>query len=436
VKLGRAIVATLSIAALSGSLVACSSGGASNTDSSKKQTVTFWQFDTGKPAISAYTNAIKGFEKKYPNITVNMQIVPWAEQQQKITTAIATGSLPDVSMMGNDVVAQYAAAGNLQPITKYVSQWSKEEGTDVNADMYQGDKNYYTYKGQLYGAPVADETRMLYYNKDLFTKAGLDPNAPPTTWAELYQDAVALKSTGKVPWSVPESNQYVTVQTFMSVYLSYGATLFNQSGKCGLDTQAFKDALTYYTSFAKHGLASPDSAAATGDTIGNLFNSGGAAMLVSGPGQYIALKAANPTLASKIGIAPIPAGPKGTFGFLGGWPLVMWKSSKVPDAAAKWMHYATSPQGALSAIAQTSGILPGRTSLASKTPWNEAPYAAFSKQLANAYAYQYPAGPSPKMGQIETASIQTAVQDVATGQMNVDDATTQLCSQINGILAQ
>lgn len=432
-KLGRTIVAVASVAALSATLVACSSGG---TNMSDKQKVTFWQFDTAKASIDAYKTAIKDFEKKNPNITVDMQIVPWADQQQKITTALASGALPDVSMLGNDVVAQYAANGALAPLDSYVAGWSKSEGADVKKDMYAGDISYYTYKGKLYGSPVADETRMVYYNKDMFQKAGLDPNTPPTTWAEMEKDAKALKSVVSVPWSAPMSKQYVTVQTFMSVYLSYGASLFNSKGKCGLDTPEFKDALTWYTGIAKQGLTSPDAVNATSDDLANLFSNGKAGMLIDGPSRYNAIKAANPELFKNIGVAAIPAGPKGQFGFLGGWPLVMWNTSKVKDAAAKWIHYATSPDGALSQIAQTSGILPGRKSLTTKAPWTDAPYDQFATQLSKAYAYQYPAGPSPKMGEIETASIQTAVQQVASGALSVNDATTALCTDINGILAK
>jgi ABC-type glycerol-3-phosphate transport system substrate-binding protein len=433
VKLGRTIIAAASVVALSATMVACSSGGSSTSD---KQKVTFWQFDTAQASIDAYKTAIKDFEKKNPTITVDMQIVPWADQQQKITTALASGALPDVSMLGNDVVAQYAANGSLAPLDSYLAGWSKEEGTDVKKDMYDGDVSYYTYKGKLYGSPVADETRMVYYNKDLFQKAGLDPNTPPTTWDEMEKDAKALKSVVSVPWSAPMSKQYVTVQTFMSIYLSYGASLFNSKGQCGLNTSEFKDALTWYTGIAKDGLTSPDAVNATSDDIANLFSNGKAGMLIDGPSRYNAIKTANPDLFKNIGVAAIPAGPKGQFGFLGGWPLVMWNTSKVKDAAAKWIHYATSPDGALSQIAQTSGILPGRQSLASKSPWTDAPYDQFAKQLSKAYAYQYPAGPSPKMGEIETASIQTAVQQVASGALNVDDATKALCTDINNILAK
>lgn len=431
-KIARTIVAAASVVALSATLVACSSGG-SDTG---KQKVVFWQFDTAQASIDAYKAAITDFEATNPDITVDMQIVPWADQQQKITTALASGALPDVSMLGNDVVAQYAANGSLAPLDPYVDQWSKEEGQDVKKDMYSGDLSYYTYKGKLYGSGVADETRMVYYNKDLFQKAGLDPNTPPTTWEEMEKDAKALKKVVDVPWSAPMSKQYVTVQTFMSVYLSYGAELFDSKGQCGLNTPEFKDALTWYTGIAKQGLTSPDAANQTSDDLANLFSNGKAGMLIDGPSRYNAIKTQNPDLFENLGVAPIPSGPKGQFGFLGGWPLVMWNTSTHKDAAAKWIHYATSPKGALSKIAETSGILPARKSMTDTAPWNTAPYDAFAAQLAKAYPYQYPAGPSPKMGEIETSSIQGAVQQVATGAASVGDATSELCSGINTILAK
>ncbi len=416
-------------------LAVTTAGCASSPTTSDKETVTFWQFDTAQASIDAYTQAIADFEEANPDITIDMQIVPWADQQQKITTAIASGSLPDVSMMGNDVVAQYAAAGQLKPLDDYLDEWSEEEGSDVLADMYDGDKDYYTYEGKLYGVPVADETRMLYYNTELFTQAGLDPASPPTTWDEMKEAAEALDATGTVPWSAPMSKQYITVQTFMSVYLSYGATLFADDGTCGLDTTEFKDALTYYTGIAEAGLTSPDAVNATQDDVGNLFSTGQAAMLIEGPGVYTRILNEDPELAEKIAVAPIPAGPEGAFGFLGGWPLVMWNSTDVPDAAAKWIHFVTSPQGALSEIAETSGILPGRVSLAADSPWDTEPYSGFAEQLKNAYAYQYPADPSPQMGEIETSAIQTAVQQVASGAMDVDEATTQLCTTIDDIVS-
>ena len=306
----RTTVAVLSVAALT-ALAGCSSGDTSGSATGGAQTVTFWEFDTSKSSIDAYKAAITAFEAQNPSIKVDMQIVPWETQQQKITTAIASGGLPDVSMMGNDVVAQYAAAGNLAPLDPYISSWSTAEGQDVLKDMYDGDKSYYTYKGQLYGSGVADETRMLYYNKDLFTQAGLNPTNPPKTWDEMVTAATALKKVTSVPWSAPMSKQYITVQTFMSVYLSYGAHLFNADGKCGLNTPEFKQALTYYTGIAKNGLTSPDAANQTSSDVDNAFVTGKAGMVINGPGTYQTIKSQNPGLLPNVGVASIPAGPEG-----------------------------------------------------------------------------------------------------------------------------
>lgn len=305
-------IAALAATAVAIALGACSAPSNQSTDGT--QTVTFWQFDTAAPTIEAYKNAIKEFESRNSDIKIDMQIVPWADQQQKLTTALASGALPDVSMLGNNVVAQYASSGALKPLDSYLDGWTKAEGQDITADMYEGDRSYYTFDGKLYGMPVADETRMVYYNKALFEQAGLDVAKPPATWAEMQQAAEALKSTGKVPWAAPMSNQYLTVQTFMSVYLSYGAQLFNDAGQCGLDTPEFKDALGYYAGIAKAGLTTTDAANQSQADFTNLFMSGGAGMLIEGPGVYEQIKQQNPELVKDVGIAPIPSGPKGQFG--------------------------------------------------------------------------------------------------------------------------
>lgn len=429
----RSVLAGMGAIGLGGSLAAC---GGSGSSGSGKQKVTFWQFDTAAQAISAWEAAIKDFEAKNPDIEVQMEIVPWADQQQKITTGIATGELPDVSMMGNNVVAQYAASGNLAPLKSYIDQWSEEEGMDIVEDWYDGDISYYTYENEIYGSPVADETRMIFFNKELFEKAGLDPETPPTTWEEMQEAARALTDSGIIGWAAPMSKQYVTVQTFMSVYLSYGAELFDSSGQCALDSAEFKQALEYYTGIFTAGLTSPDAANQAQEDIFNLYSTGAAGMFIQGPNRYAALQSENPDLLKVTGIAPIPAGPEGIFGFLGGWPLVMWNTTEVPDAAAKFMHFASSPTGGLKGITETSGLLPGRKSLAAESPWSEEPYTSFAAQLEESYPYQYPAPPSPKMGQIEVEAIQTAVQQVATGARDIDTATKEMVEQINRIVNQ
>src|SRR5262245_54579531 len=155
-------------------------------------TVTFWQFFTGDADVAAWRSAIAKFETANPDIKINMELVPWSEQQQRFVTALATGGLPDVSMLGNNVVAQFQATGSLAPLDEYVAAYDAEHGTKIADEIWPGDKGYYILDGKLWASPIAVETRALYYRKDLFKEAGLDPEKAPQTWEELATAAAAL----------------------------------------------------------------------------------------------------------------------------------------------------------------------------------------------------------------------------------------------------
>jgi multiple sugar transport system substrate-binding protein len=398
-------------------------------------TVTFWQFNTDDFQIKAYNDAIAAFSKENPDITVNMEIVPWEEQQQKLVTGLTTGALPDVSMLGNNVVAQFQALGALEPLTAYFGAWSKEIGRDITQDIWPGDELYYKLGDDWWGSPVAEETRSLIYRKDLFQKAGVEE--PPKTWDETRDVAKKLTSGDVYGLGIPGGIDYDTIQVFMSVYLGYGARFLNDEGKCGFDSPEFRDALTFYTNlYLVDKVSPPDTPSYGGTQLDQIFQQGKLAMRVSGPWLYKALQEAKVDWLDQVGIAEIPAGPKGQFGFLGGWPLVLWKNSQNKDAAFKWIRFATDPDGYLPQLAAASGILPGRKSIVDVKPWNAAPLDVFAKQLAIAYPYQYPAAEIPQMGALEVDAVQTAVQSVMLGQASVDDATVALCDRINQALSR
>jgi ABC-type glycerol-3-phosphate transport system substrate-binding protein len=397
---------------------------AQNASASSKQVVTFWEFQTDTPSINAFKASISSFETSHPGITVQMSIVPWSEQAQKLTTGLATGALPDVSMLGNDIVAEFVAEHELLPIN-----------LSDTADITPGDKLYYHLGGQWYGVPLVDETRGLIYNKAIFKAAGI--TTAPSTFAQLFADAQAIKAkTGSIPIVLPEAkNVYNTVQNFMSFYLGYGAHYLNANGSCGFDTPQFMKALTLYASFYKDGLDSPDAAVDPESTLEAIFTAGQAGMIIDGPSFYYELEATNPTLFKELGVVPIPAGPAGRFGFDGGWPLVVWKSAAsggVQNAAEEFAEYVGTGGGGDIALAKATGLIPANISAAKEAPWNSGYLSVFTKQVSNdAYPYQYPAPEIPQMGALETDTVQTAVQSVALGTSTVQSATSTLCAAVN-----
>lgn len=418
---GRVPAAGLAAATLLGVTGGITAPAAS---ASANQVVTFWEFQTDNPSIDAFKASVASFDASHPGIKVQMSIVPWAEQAQKLTTALATGSLPDVSMLGNDIVAEFAAEHELLPLKL----------TDT-ADITPGDKLYYHLDGQWYGVPLVDETRGVIYNKAIFKAAGI--TSPPSTFAQMLTDAKQIKAkTGSIPIVLPEaSNVYNTVQNFMSFYLGYGAHYLQANGACGFNTSQFMKALTLYTSFYKDGLDSPDATVDPESTLEAIFTADQAGMILDNSSFYYELKATNPTLFSKLGVAPIPAGPDGRFGFDGGWPLVVWKSAAtggVQNAAEEFAEYVGTGGGGDIALAKATGLIPANIAAAKGAPWNSGALAVFAKQVAtDAYPYQYPAPEIPQMGALETDTVQTAVQSVALGTATVQAATQTLCKAIN-----
>lgn len=400
------------------------------------ETVTFWQFSTNPNDIAAWEGIIKAFEASHEGVDVQMEIVPWSEQQQRLVTALTTGGLPDVSMLGNNVVAQFQATGALAPLDDAFAAYDAANGTKVADDIWPGDKGYYNLDGHWWASPIAVETRALYYRKDLFEAAGLDPNTPPDTWEQLRADAKKLTAASKdgvYGMALSTSLDYFTVQNFMSTYLGYGAHMLKDDGSCGFDTPEFKDALKVYTGIALDGSTHPDAASMNGDTFQRGFLDGRYAMILMHPSLYRDLQTEKPEWLDKVGIAKVPAGPANRSGFLGGWPLVMWNASEHKDAAGEFIMFATHGD-AFKQLAIAGGFIPGSVSLAKEAPWTEQPYPVFVEQLQDARPYQYPSQAIPQMGQLEVDTIQKAVQAVALGQKDIDQATSDLCTDINAVL--
>src|SRR5438093_4530711 len=127
---------------------------------------------------------------KNPDRKITLTYIPHAEMVPKIAQAIASGEVPD--LMGMDLIygPQFEAAGQLTDITDLI-------GSDPALKTASpGHLMVGTYGDRLYGVPLYADVSALFYNKDLFRKAGLDPNKPPTSLAEIRQDADKITALG------------------------------------------------------------------------------------------------------------------------------------------------------------------------------------------------------------------------------------------------
>ncbi|WP_225826580.1 ABC transporter substrate-binding protein [Streptomyces naphthomycinicus] len=276
-------------------LSACGSGGddGGSTDASGKVEgdITFQTWNLRANFKPYFEGLIADFEHQYPGTHVKWVDQPGEGYADKLSADAAGGTLPDVVNVSPDLAAPLAKAGLALDLDKAAAKYRPEYLDGAWASHRVPGMN------GTYAFPWYLNTGPLFYNKALFTKAGLDPDQPPKTYDELFADGLRMaeKSDGKVATlaNVP------TIEDFGR----YGVPLMNKQGT-GF---AFNDAkgvqlLTRYKQLYDAKALDPQALTATGESAGKKFLTGAVAM---NPGSALDLgnfKKNAPSLYRNIGI--------------------------------------------------------------------------------------------------------------------------------------
>ena len=130
------------------------------------------------------------WNEKNPDRKINLTYIEHSEMVAKLAQAVASGEVPD--LMGMDLIyaPQFEKAGQLVDITDKIKDWPELKTASP------GHMTVATYEKRLYGVPLYADVSALFYNKDLFEKAGLDPNKPPTSLGEIREYADKITALG------------------------------------------------------------------------------------------------------------------------------------------------------------------------------------------------------------------------------------------------
>lgn len=273
--------------------------------------------------------AAKAFEAANPGTKIQIEVVPWDNLQQKLTTDISAGANADLSIIGTRWLLDYVSQDVVTPLDSYVTP-------DFKARFIDTFLTPSIMNGKVYGLPIAASARAMYYNKDVFKKAGYD--APPATWADFKAAAEKIKANGGgvFPFGL-QGKEIETDVYFYYAFWSYGGQII-KDGKSGLDSQAGIDAATLYKGFIDAGLTEPGATSYNREDVQNLFKQGKVATVITAPFLSGQIKKEAPNL--NYGVAPIPAGPTGDQGTYGVTDsIVMFKNSKVKDEAWKFLDF-------------------------------------------------------------------------------------------------
>ena len=335
-------------------------------------------------AIQQFNAQVAEFEKANPNIVVKPTEYQWTGPT--FAAKLAAGTLPTVFEVPFTDARALGDAGQLADITAeakalpYFAKYNKAviaEGTDS--------------KGQIVALPKGAYAQALHYNRQLFQQAGLDPNKPPTTWAQLRADAKQIaQKTGKAGYAEMGKDDNTAGWIITTLTYALGGRM-----ETGIGTKAkatLNNPQTVTALNLLHQMRWVDNSMGSNfdygwSDINQAFAAGQVGMYVSGSDVYTNLVQASNVNPSIYGLAPIPLAKNKTAGVLGGGTLAAVKpnaNAAERAAAVKWIdYYYEEPL-----VSKTQAIRNAKTLVANKQPVGVPALPVFDKaqyDLANTW---------------------------------------------------
>lgn len=344
-----ALVALLAAACTAGS----SKAGADQAPAGdEKVTLAVWSKFSGRE-LGVLDKVLQGFHAKHPNITIQNQ---GSQNDDKITQAIRGGNPPDVAIsFSTDNIGQFCSSGSWQDLKTYIDR----DKVELN-QIPSATRAYTEFKGTRCAMPLLADVYGLYYNKAMFTAAGL--SGPPKTMSELFEDAKKLTVRNpdgsiKVAGFVPTIGFYSNhVQMWGA---NWGVNWNGADGKSALGSdpqwQAMLSWAKKFTDFyGKENLAKFTAGLGQEYSPDNGFEKGQIAMAMDGEYRTAFIDSEAPNL--DYATAPFPVADNKSQLYGGGYTtgtiIGIPKGAKHAGAAWEVVKYLTLDSGALQELAE------------------------------------------------------------------------------------
>ena len=416
----RIIAAAFLAFSLALALVACSG------DSPEGTVIRFWALGAEGDNIR---QMLPEFERRNPGITVKVQSLPWTAAHEKLLTAYAGNSMPDVFQLGNTWIPEFQVLGSIEDLRPWIQGSSivKEES------FFPGVWMTNVLDRAVVGIPWYVDTRVMFYRTDLCAAAGYAH--PPVTWHEWKDLARKLKQIadreGREAYAILLPTNEWAPPTILA--LQRGASLLKDRNTRGAFSDSlFREAFSFYCSFFHEKLAPVGVTQVTNIYQG--FSEGFFAMYLTGPWNIGEFRRRLPgEMQDRWMTAPLPGPGVGGPGasLAGGSSLAMAKSASNKDAVWKLMEYLAAPEQQLEFFRLT-GNLPARREV-----WedpllkNDVYLHAFREQLGALATLP----PIPQWEQI-AMKVQDYAEIGSVGKVPVDEILARLDRDVDVILAK
>jgi ABC-type glycerol-3-phosphate transport system substrate-binding protein len=354
----------------------------------------FW----GDPETPYWQTVVEEFQAVHPNITIELQVVPSEEMFDKLLTQIAAGNPPDSAYVSDWMTGALAQNDGLVSLEDYISKSTVIEIDDYVPAFLQPAR----VDEVQYGLPFASETTGLFYRTDRFEEVGLDPNHPPQTWDEFLEYAQKLtnKDENKYGFAVfaPEAAYY-----FYPWLWQAGGDQLNPENPNDViwDSPEGQRAADFYANLAQYSPADLLNATSWDGRVS--FANGDVGMYMVGAWFAGVLLTEFPDATGLWAAAPLPTDQRCAT-TIAGDHLVIFRDSKNPEAAYKWIEFLSAPENMLEYNLGTPDypgtLLPPRTSLLEDpTLYETRPYmTGFKDNMDCAYV---PTADQPRYFEVE-----------------------------------
>lgn len=385
--------------------------------------LSIWVHETDSPEGQLYKKLADDFNAKmegkyHVTLTQIARSGDAGGYDDKINAAISNGGLPDVFTIDGVRVGEFAEAKAIVPIGEY---FGAEDMADFNPDIIQQG----TYGGELYTVGCFDSSVGLFYNKDMFAKAGITPATKEDPWTLEELTDAAKKLTTDDCYGITmslDSTDETLIYFFLPLIQSQGSNVFAEDGLTAegyLNGEATLNTVTWIKDMVDNGYA-------TATPEENSFELGKAAMAINGSwapaglAQYDINWGLMPMVKYDDNSTPASACGSWTFGISKDCP------EEKREAAAELVRFMTSAEADVQMYAANSMPPARQSAFALIEDFQTAPLDVFQYQLANTSQ----ARPVSVNYAVLSNQFATAVQNVLTG-MDPTEALNEAVAQYN-----
>ncbi|MFN2489678.1 MAG: ABC transporter substrate-binding protein [Actinomycetota bacterium] len=427
----RTVVATTLLLCLIGAACTSSddSGGGGSSSGGGPAEVVLWHGYQGVEKRSL-DKLVNEFNSSHEDIEVTAQFNGSNDHAlQKVLTALAGGSYPDIAYLYGSWAANIAGA----PRVVALNDMMQADSSFDWEDFYPGEREAATVDGEIVGIPALVDNLAIVYNKKLFDQAGVAPPSPEWTWDDFRAAAQELTdpSTQQFGWAYPADASEDTVWHWEAMLWEAGGDILNEDNtEAVFDSPEGVEALT-----ALQAMAVDDESVfidTTNTKIDQLFNSGKLAMVVTGPWAL----SSYPSVDYGVEIMPSFSDPENHQTIAGPDNWVLFDNGAARrEAAFEFLSWLAAPEQVLQDSLAT-GHLPTRASVTELPGYKdfESKYegiGTFVDNLGNVEKARPTVKTYPKISE----ALGQAIVAVLLGRAEPQEALDQAAQQVDAILA-